>query len=208
MKKVSEYLHDERIKQGYTLPDVQEATKIKLLFLKAIEEGRFHFLPSESYALGFVKQYASFLKLPLGKVSAYFRREYEGEREDYIPRFRKTDEEFKKFQIVTSGRIAIVFIAGTVAAFVFFQYSSAFFGPQIEISAPRDGEEFGKNIIKVEGTTDPTAVVTIDGDEAYVGIDGKFAKSLYVFSGDKKIIVISKNRFGKETRREVNVKVK
>lgn len=208
MKKVSELLREERIKRGYTLADVQKTTKIKQKFLRAIEEGAFHSLPSEAYALGFVKSYAAFLGLPSFKITPYFRREYAGESEEFLPNFRKSEEQFRKQVIVTPKRIAFFLIAVVVAGYVFFQYSSLFFGPWIEILEPKKDEEFSKNIIRVEGKTDPYATVAIDGDEAYVGIDGKFAKSLYVFSGEKKIVIIARNRFGKETRREVNVKVK
>lgn len=208
MKKVSELLREERIKQRYTLADVQKSTKIKQKFLKAIEEGKFHSLPSEAYALGFVKSYAAFLGLPAFKITPYFRREYAGESGEYLLNFRQGEEKFEKHPVITPKRIAFFLVILIVAAYIFFQYSSLFFGPPLEILEPKNAEEFSKNIIRVEGKTDPYATVDIDGDEAYVGIDGKFAKSLYVFSGEKKIIIIAKNRFGKETRREVMVRVK
>lgn len=208
MKKVSELLRDERIKQGYSLADVQRVTKIKQKFLKAIEEGTFYGLPSEAYALGFVKSYAAFLGLPTFKITAYFRREYAGEGGEYLLNFRKSEEHFRKLKIVTPKRVAFLLIVIAVSSYIFFQYSSLFFGPWVEILVPKQGEEYSQNIIRVEGKTDPYATVAVDGDEVYVGIDGKFSKSLYVFSGEKKIVIIAKNRFGKETRREVMVRVK
>ena len=64
------------------------------------------------------------------------------------------------------------------------------------------------NVVEVEGRTDPYAAVLIDGDEVYVALSGDFKKSIFVFSGDKKIEVVAKNRFGKESRREINIHVK
>lgn len=62
MRKISEYLRDTRESQGLTLEQAEKSTKIKQEFLKLLESGEFRKLPSESYALGFVKNYAVFFK--------------------------------------------------------------------------------------------------------------------------------------------------
>lgn len=207
MRKVSELLRTERDRQGYTIDDIQKAIKVKVDFLKAIEEGRFHTLPSESYALGFVKSYASFLGLHLPTVTAYFRREYKSE-EEMLPKFRGEEQNFKKNPLFNSKVIIIVSVFVVILSYIGFQYSSFFFGPQLTLKEPMQGAVLAKNIVSVAGTSDPYATVTIDGEEVFVDIDGSFKKTLYVFSGSKKIIVIAKNRFGKESREERTIKVK
>jgi cytoskeletal protein RodZ len=206
MRKVSELLRAEREKQGYTLADVQESIKVKKDFLEAIEEGRFHTLPSESYALGFVKSYASFLGLPLPAVTAYFRREYKSE-EEALPKFRGEEQNFKKGPFFNSKAIVVTSVLVVIVGYIAFQYSSFFFGPQLEVIEPKNNAVFDKNIVSISGVSDPYATVVVDGEEVFVDIDGTFKKTLYVFSGDKKIVVVAKNRFGKESRVEVNVKV-
>ena len=75
MRRVSDILREEREKKNLSLEYIEKTTKIRVEYLKAIEEGRFHTLPSESYALGFVKNYASFLGLSRARIVALFRRE-------------------------------------------------------------------------------------------------------------------------------------
>jgi len=65
-------LREARERQGITLERVEEVTRIRRIFLEALEEERFADLPGEAYAKGFVRNYALFLKLnPDEALSAY-----------------------------------------------------------------------------------------------------------------------------------------
>ena len=66
-------LKDEREHQGFTLDDVEQETKIRKLYIKAIEEENFSILPPRVYAIGFVKRYAKFLNLNETEIAAEFK---------------------------------------------------------------------------------------------------------------------------------------
>jgi len=83
-----------------------------------------------------------------------------------------------------------------------------FVGPGLHVKKPQNGEVILENVIEVEGTTDPYATVEVENEPVYIDISGKFKKSIYAFSGNKKIKVVAKNRFGKQTVEELNVKVR
>jgi len=204
---VSELLRSEREKQGYSLSDVQKAIRVKKEFLEAIEKGSFQKLPSESYALGFVKSYANFLELPITTITAYFRREYKSQ-EEALPKFREEEEGFKKNPFLNSKVLLIVSVLLVVLGYIAFQYSSFFFGPKLTLAEPKNQAVYEKNIVQVSGTSDPYATVMVDGEQVFVDIDGTFKKTLYVFSGKKKLIILARNRFGKESREEVNITIK
>jgi len=208
MKKISEVFKEERGKKGFSLNDVEQATKIKKDFLTAIEEGRLHDLPSESYALGFIKSYGKFLGLNQDFLTPLFKREYRKETEDFMPAFRRNQEKFRNRSFFTARNTFIILIFIIIFSFIFFQYGSIFLGPELSIKTPKDGETITGNIVQVTGKTDPYATVLIDNDEVYVGIDGTFKKSIYVFPGEKKINIIAKNRFDKETDKTITIKVK
>lgn len=208
MRKISEILKETREQKNLTLEDVVETTRIRKKFLEYIEEGSFKKLPSESYALGFVKTYATFLGISETRASALFKREYAGDQQDVIPEFRKKQHTYRKRNFFDTRWLLVFFAFFLILGYIFFQYKSFLFGPGLEITSPTHGQEVGGSVVEVEGKTDPYATVLIDGDDTYVAIDGTFKKSLYVFSGEKRITIVSKNRFGKESRQEVVVKVK
>lgn len=208
MRRISELLKEEREKKGLILEDVARATRIKKEFLSFIEQGAFHKLPSESYALGYVRNYAQFLGLPEHKIAPLFRREYRGEKHEVIPHFRKTQHVHERKLFLSSKTLLVTAACIIVVGYIAFQYSSLFFGPQLTVTTPANGQKISGTVVQVKGkTSDPYATVLVEGEEAYVALDGSFQKSIYVFSGEKKITVVAKNRFGKQTEKSVLVKV-
>lgn len=72
MGQLGALLREAREGQGITLEQVEKVTRIRRVFLEALEEERFADLPGEAYAKGFVRNYALFLGLnPEEALAAY-----------------------------------------------------------------------------------------------------------------------------------------
>ena len=67
-----------RRKLGWELPQLANSLRIRQSYLEAIETGRIADLPGTTYALGFVRAYASALGLPGEDIARRFRAEAEG----------------------------------------------------------------------------------------------------------------------------------
>jgi cytoskeletal protein RodZ len=208
MRKIAEILQDKRIEKGYTLESVEKAIKIKKSFLIAIEDGRYHDLPSESYALGFIKNYAQYVGVDKTKAAALFRREYEGGQGKVLPTFKSQDKKLRKGRVVSPRNIFIGIIVFVILGYIAFQYSSFFLGPQLQILSPKENMIVKNNIVEVEGKTDPYATVLINNEQSYVQLDGTFKKTLYLFEGERLIVVTSQNRNGKNTKKVLHVIVR
>ncbi len=65
LKRMGESFRVKREEMNLSLKEVENATSIRMLYLQAIEEGRIHQFLSTVYALGFLRQYASFLGVDL-----------------------------------------------------------------------------------------------------------------------------------------------
>ncbi len=61
VKKMGDSFRVKREEMNLTLKEVENATSIRTMYLQAIEEGRVQQFLSNVYALGFIRQYASFL---------------------------------------------------------------------------------------------------------------------------------------------------
>ena len=68
-------LRARRQSLGWELPDLAQSLRIRQTYLEAIEAGRMSELPGTTYALGFVRAYASALGLPGEQVASRFRAE-------------------------------------------------------------------------------------------------------------------------------------
>ncbi len=73
--RVGAELRAARNRLGWALPDVAATLRIRLPYLQAIEDGRIADLPGNTYAVGFLRTYASTLGLDAAETARRFRAE-------------------------------------------------------------------------------------------------------------------------------------
>ena len=69
LKKMGDKFRVKREEMSLTLKEIENATSIRILYLQAIEEGKVEHFLSTAYALGFIRQYGSFLGFDMDKLS-------------------------------------------------------------------------------------------------------------------------------------------
>jgi len=202
MKTVGQILTEARVSKRYSLEQVETATKIRRNFLEAIEGDAYHVLPSVSYAKGFVKNYAGYLGLDTATVMAFFRRQtIDIPRSSLLPKgmaeplnkpfFRLTPG---RFLGIVTGILAVLFLS--YFGFQYFRLNSA---PKLTIEEPGNEIVAAERRIRVLGTTDPDATVTINGVSQLVRSDGKFFDQVALETGINAITIVATSRFGKST---------
>ena len=75
---VGAFLREARETTGRSVADVAQILRIRRVYLQAIEDGRFDELPGAAYAVGFVRSYATYLRLDVPEVVARFKEEATG----------------------------------------------------------------------------------------------------------------------------------
>jgi len=207
MIKAGQRLKEERLKQALTLEEISQSTKIKIAFLEAIEKGEYDKLPSSTFAQGFVRNYTIFLGLPEKEVLPLFRREFDEERiYKVLPEgVAKTD--FPVSRIKKSQFILISFLFLGLFLYLFFQYKDAIVNPSIEISSPKENEVLSSTLVLVAGSTNPENVVYVNNFPISVDENGKFKKSISLFSGKAQIKIRVVNRFNKVSEKTLNITV-
>lgn len=68
-------LRETRERYGLTLRDVANALRIRVVYLHALEEGRFADLPGRPYVIGFLRSYAEYFSLDGDEVVRRYREE-------------------------------------------------------------------------------------------------------------------------------------
>lgn len=76
LQELGEVFREERERQGLTIDEVVERTKISKINIVAIEKAQTEFLPHPVYAKGFVRNYARMLGLDADEMSAVMEVEY------------------------------------------------------------------------------------------------------------------------------------
>jgi len=75
MTTVGEILAAERRRQGKTIADVVEGTKIRSRLLDALEQGDFDMLPSPAYVKGYIQSYARYLEIPCAPLLEQYKKD-------------------------------------------------------------------------------------------------------------------------------------
>lgn len=75
---VGAFLREARENTGRSVADVAQILRIRRVYLEAIEDGRFDELPGAAYAVGFIRSYATFLRLDVPPLVARFKEEASG----------------------------------------------------------------------------------------------------------------------------------
>jgi Helix-turn-helix domain/RodZ C-terminal domain len=83
--EIGNSLREARLRQGLELPELEQATKIRARYLRALEEEQFEQLPAATYVKGFLRSYADYLGLD-GQlyVDEYNTRYVVGEEEPVV----------------------------------------------------------------------------------------------------------------------------
>ncbi|MCX7881263.1 MAG: helix-turn-helix domain-containing protein [Patescibacteria group bacterium] len=197
MLTAGEILKREREKKGLTLLEIEKKIKIREKFLKAIEEGNWHFFSSKTYIEGIIKNYALFLSINPQKILAFFRRDYE--KEEMIRFKEKVSHHYlnpNTKKILFTG-FAIVF---TIFLFYFgYQLKLYFSPPKIEIISPKINKFKRERKIKIIGQTEKEAILTIGGERVYQDKKGCFEYELFLNLGRNEVLIEAIGANGKKT---------
>src|SRR5689334_18046193 len=63
MFEIGSSLREARLRQGLDFPELEQATKIRGKYLRALEDEEFDVLPAQTYVKGFLRAYAEYLGL-------------------------------------------------------------------------------------------------------------------------------------------------
>lgn len=210
MVHVGERLSAERVRKGYSLEEVSKATKIRVSFLVAIENGEYKKLPSSAYAHGFVRNYARFLNLPEREILAIFKREYsEDSVVKVLPEGLAQKNDFPLSGFRAKQALKVFFLIFTILLiYIIFQYRSAIFNPSLNVYSPKENSIIYSQAVTVTGKTDPNSIIFINSIPASLDKDGSFKKTISLFSGKTKITIKSVNNFNRVTILERHVEIK
>lgn len=204
-KTIGEILKRARLKKGDSLEQVEEATKIRLRYLVAIEENDWDKLPVGPYTVGFLKKYCQYLGVPFNKIENQYQQEMKVRRaiNKMIPKRReiRPPRIYITPKILGAAFLAIVVIS--VFGYIIYQILGFTSSPYLLIKSPVSESIVEENPITVSGQTQKGARLYING--AMVGIDteGNFSQEVYLKEGSNIINITALNKTGKKTEKNL-----
>jgi transcriptional regulator with XRE-family HTH domain len=118
-KRVGQILKEAREERKLTVKDVAKDTNIAHKYIIALETEDYSQFPAETFALGFLKNYASYLKLDNGMLMNLYRGEQIEESQAPLEELTKPTSssyiDIDKNQVMTFISIVLICVAGYIA---------------------------------------------------------------------------------------------
>lgn len=122
MFEIGNSLREARLRQRIDFPELEQATKIRAKYLRALEQEQFEVLPAQTYVRGFLRSYAEYLGLD-GQlyVDEYTSRFVAGEEGDRPVRPRRSSARPRQHRrvetsVLLAALAAIALLTGLVIA--------------------------------------------------------------------------------------------
>jgi cytoskeletal protein RodZ len=210
MKKLGDILRDQRERQGLTLEQAEESTKIRKSYLRNLEDGDYALFPAPSAIKGFLKIYADYLGLQEKEVMAFFRREFDESKDGSIstrsvlkpvrePLIRFTPQSV--FTVICVSAIAILF------AYIWVQYQAFAGAPLLEIYSPKDGVVTQKAELDIEGKVSANSNLSLNNQKVDLGRDGYFKTNIQLSEGVNVLTFVAVSEVGKSTTEKRTVRL-
>jgi len=204
VKTVGYRLKKARQREGLTLEQAEDQTKVRIKYLQAIESDNWKIFPNKIYVLGFIRRYARFVGYDEEKILEEFKQEF-GE---YKTQVRKPQKKRWIDEIVITPKLLVGIISSIVVlaviGYIIFSVRLISKPPQIEILSPIVEAVTDKDIT-IEGKTSQSAVVEINGQLVSVDERGYFLQKVSLNEGVNNFKIISKNRIGRENTKELKL---
>jgi cytoskeletal protein RodZ len=197
MRGIGEVIKEARERKRLSRTGLEKKTKIKRVFIDALEKEQWENLPEFPVIQGFVRNIALVLTVDEKRMIALLRR-------DYPPKFLRVSPK-PDVSRKHSWRPRHTFIAGMVVAllvvllYLGVQYINFVSAPKLEVIIPQEGEVVTEELLVVSGITSSEMLVRVNNQLVLVDENGSFEAEVEIFEGTEEIVVQAISRAGKET---------
>ena len=175
MKTLQEILSEAMDLKGLNLDKLSALTDIPSTYLNAIYKGDFEKLPSYPYVRGYLQRIADALDVDKDLLWRSFKNEYPlktSGSQDKLPANRFAIKPINK------KTITICVILFFVVIYLFWRVDDFRGIPALEINNPvEETITVDSPSIVLSGEANPKDKLTINGEEVFIGDDGRFEKS-------------------------------
>lgn len=201
MKTTGQILQETRLLKKIEIEEVSRITKIRPESIRLLEADNYGSLPGGTITRGFIRNYSEFLGLNPQHLLAVFRRDFlENAKGEIIPRGFVEPVNENSFWTPRTTVIALVTLIFTIfGGYLIYQYQILVGPPALEVSQPTENQIVSERTIEVKGSTNPEAVISVNGNLVALENGGQFSLRIPLTNGQNTVVVIATGKSGKTT---------
>ncbi|MBU4369989.1 helix-turn-helix domain-containing protein [Patescibacteria group bacterium] len=190
-------LKKARLSKELDLKEVSKQISIESKYLESLETDDYYKLPSPTYARGFLKRYAEFLKLDFEKILEQWDEKYNHQERE----LKKPKSKIKKMFQLSQFKFKIILILVLFCLILFylgFGIKNILFSPEIEIFYPAEDMVTTNSSLTIKGKIDPRAAIFINNQPVEQTDEGLFEQKIDLLIGLNQIEISAKKKYSKE----------
>lgn len=209
-KTIGEILRSEREFHRLSLDQLAKETRIRVEYLRALEQNKFDQLPAAAFVRGYIKTYGLIFGFDYRPLFALLRRDYkESAKGTLVPRefIKPVLKQRQIWRPVNTLILVLISVFVTILLYVVFQWYQLQRPPVLVIEQPVNDALVSSQVV-VAGFSEPDAVVTVNDQAVMVDAAGKFATQITIpREGLVTITVKATDRQGKQSLKQQTVTV-
>jgi cytoskeletal protein RodZ len=206
---LSDYLREVREGLGLSVMEASQAAEIKPEHLVWFESNRFHRLPPDVYACGFLKKLAAVYVIDGEVLVAQFKKERRMTTPQASTELASTGWSKTMSRLLVTPKLlsiaAGLSLVCITLGYIMYQVVSLNGAPQLHIAEPQDGQIVAQSFVQVRGSTDPGSIVKINNASIFVDSSGNFSTTVGVTPGQTALAITAQNKFNKTVEEMVTV---
>src|SRR5204862_3231317 len=108
MFEIGSSLREARLRQALDFPEIEQNTKIRGKYLRALEDEQFALLPAQTYVKGFLRTYAEYLGLDGQLYVDEFNSRFVSGGGEHEPRPRRTHPQSRHRRLETNVVLVVL----------------------------------------------------------------------------------------------------
>lgn len=184
--------------KGLSPKKIADMTGIPDRYIEMLLEGDTSKLPPSPYVHGYITKLSGILNFDKDTMWRLYQKEsslVKSGRNDRLP-----DNRFR-VRGIRRGWAVFGFVFVAIIMFGGYNIYGIIRAPEIVITVPAsDNSTVAQETILLAGKTNPAYVLTINGNEVYIGKDGLFQKEIQLQEGVNSVEFTVRKFLGKETR--------
>ncbi len=207
METLPEYLKAARESLSYSTKHVAKITNISDKFIEDLEAGYYHRLPAEVYVYGFLRKLADLYATDAELLIQQYKKERSIQQQlsKKLPMYKSYTDSKIEITPKTIAFAALALFVIFILGYLIYQVHAINRAPQINISNLSDGQRITSSSIIIQGHTDPGATLTMNDQQIFVDSDGNFKQPVSISPGEKIVLFLAKNNFGKTSSKQLVV---
>jgi len=199
-KSIGDQLRFTRLQKGFSLEEVSGRLKVRLEYLRALEDEDYVLLPGGIYGKIFLKKYVNFLGLDYKNIVKNFVKErkiYLSEADDVFSK-----KVIKRHKLIIFPKvfrnILIILAIITCVLYLGIYLKKITAAPKLAIIEPTSNQVQKELSINVQGETEPESEVAINGQSVLIDKRGMFWQTIVLKKGVNIIMVKAKKKYSRE----------